>query len=167
MVMTDNNEPRKQTPGAPPRSLVVFIVASACLSVIFFLLVLACPLNVAKVDEANSAIHQHVFFLTTTTMFIAGMTGGCLSNIRRIIQHSAPGPFNTVYSLSYYLRPLFGGIAGIVVFFLLLGGALSLNVGSAGTATGWTTLTGRAPFITFALLAGFGSTEVLGVSRTV
>lgn len=76
-VMADNNEPRNPTPGAPPRSLVAFIVTSACLSVVFFLLVLACPLNVAKVE----------------------------------------------------------------------------------TATGWTTLTGRAPFITFALLAGFGSTE--------
>ncbi|CAB1084371.1 hypothetical protein D1AOALGA4SA_11896 [Olavius algarvensis Delta 1 endosymbiont] len=94
--MLDNDESRNQEPGAPPRLLVTYIVVSSLVSVGLFLLALVCPLNAVKDEGADSALQLKVFFLTTTTMFIAGMTGGCLSNLRRIIQHSAPGPFRTV-----------------------------------------------------------------------
>lgn len=147
---------------APPRLLMVYIVVSAILSVTLLLLSFWCPLNVDKVqiNSGQGPNHRQIFFLTTFIMFVAGMAGGCLSNIRRIIQHSAPGPFDLIYCLSYYLRPLLGGIAGIVVFFLLLGGTLTFNVGNTGgSIKAWMTLSGRAPYIAFALLAGYGSKE--------
>ena len=153
--MTENKEVQ-----APPHVLVTYIVISSLVSVAFFLLTLWCPLNVDpdQVDSPIASIHRQAFFLMAFTMFVAGMTGGCLSNIRRIIQHTAPGPFDAVYCLSYYMRPLLGGISGIFVFFLLMGGMLTFNAGSTGSPE-WMTLAGRTPFIGFGLLAGYGSKE--------
>lgn len=119
------------------------------------------PWFLIDVQQEGASIGP-VFFLITCDMFVAGMVGGCLSNIRRVIQHSAPGPFDAIYCLSYYLRPLFGGIAGIVVLFLLMGGMLTFNferVEESELAAMWIKLTGRAPYIAFGLLAGYGSKE--------
>ncbi|MEY4180404.1 MAG: hypothetical protein RLY70_3978 [Planctomycetota bacterium] len=148
----------------PSISLVVFIVASALVSVSLFFLALWWQITlyripVGKSDDPNSHL---VFFLTNVTMFFSGMTGGCLSNLRRILKHTERGRFDLNYRLSYYLRPLYGGIAGLVVFFLLLGGALTLNVGRAPTPElpkHWMTPDIRATYILFGLLAGYGSRE--------
>lgn len=175
---------------APPPRLVKYIFASSVCSSALFLLTLACPLNLSESElkpdtiesnvgesevnisgelqpaadiekQTDSPKHRHLFLLATVTMFAAGMTGGCLSNIRRIIQHTVPGPFQPLYCLTYYVRPLYGGIAGIVVFFMLLGGALTFSVGTSTNSEveGWMTIAGRAPYIAFSLLAGYGSKE--------
>jgi hypothetical protein len=181
--VTDSTQSDPPQIMAPPPRLVTYIIASSVCSVALFLLALACPLNVVEAElkpgksESNvgetdmkrsgalqhpdSPKHRHLFLLATVTMFAAGMTGGCLSNIRRIIQHTIPGPFQALYCLSYYIRPLYGGIAGIVVFFLLLGGTLTFGVGTSTNSEveGWMTIAGRAPYIAFSLLAGYGSKE--------
>lgn len=162
--MPTNDTTETQQVTEPSHRLIAYIVISSLLSVILFLLALWCPLNIGKdqIEKPGAPTHRQAFFLTTVTMFVAGMAGGCLSNIRRIIQHTAPGLFDRSHSLSYYLRPLYGGVAGIIVFFLLLGSAITFNVGSAVTSEtteAWMTLTGRAPYIAFGLLAGYGSKE--------
>ena len=91
---------------------------------------------------------------------MGGVLGGCLYNLRGLIKHSTARDFETVYALSYYLRPISGGISGLVVFFLLLGGAITLNV-DGGATYAWASLLGRMPYIAFSLLAGFGSHEFM------
>ena len=54
--------------------------------------------------------------------------------------------------------PLAGGISGVVVFFLLLGGALTLTVaGPQGQTVHNIADLALAPYIALALLAGFAS----------
>ncbi|MBI2508928.1 MAG: hypothetical protein HYV99_02765 [Betaproteobacteria bacterium] len=59
------------------------------------------------------------------------------------------------------MRPVAGGVSGVIVFFLLLGGAMTLNVGSPNAGAVWTTLPGRMPYVAFSLLAGYGSNEFM------
>ena len=99
--------------------------------------------------------------LTTGTMLLSGVVGACLANLRGIMKHSADGDYKTEYNLTYYLRPLSGGLSGVIVFFLLLGGAITLNVGNPEARMAWSSLLGRMPYIAFALLAGYGSTEFM------
>ena len=100
-------------------------------------------------------------FVLTTVMFVAGALGGCLYNLRGIAKHSAESDYRGEYNLSYYLKPLSGGVCGVVVFFMLLGGALALNSGTQGSNLAWSTLNGRMPYIAAALLAGFASHEFM------
>jgi hypothetical protein len=93
-------------------------------------------------------------------MFCAGALGGCLYNFRGLIKHSQHGDFDHRYALSYYLRPLSAGVSGLMVFFVLLGGALTLNAGTQGQAA-WQSLTGRMPYVALSLLAGYGSQEFM------
>ena len=99
--------------------------------------------------------------MTTVTMLLAGVIGGCLSNLRGITKHSAVGDFEPKYNLTYYLRPVSGGLSGIIVFFLLIGGAMTLGAGASQARLAWSSLIGRLPYIAFALLAGYGSNEFM------
>jgi hypothetical protein len=47
-----------------------------------------------------------------------------------------------------------------MVFFLLLGGALTLNSGTPNVAS-WQSQAGRMPFLALSLLAGYGSQEFM------
>jgi hypothetical protein len=47
-----------------------------------------------------------------------------------------------------------------MVFFLLLGGALTLNAG-AHTDASWQTQVGRMPYVALSLLAGYGAQEFM------
>ena len=92
-------------------------------------------------------------------MFSAGAMGGCLYNFRGLTKHSAEEDYAEGYNLSYYLRPVAGGVSGLMAFFLLLGGALTLNIGA--TSMSWATLQGRMPYVALAILAGYGSHEFM------
>ena len=56
--------------------------------------------------------------------------GGCLYNFRGLTKHSTDQDFSEAYNLSYYLSPIAGAISGLLVFFLLMGGALTLSIGT-------------------------------------
>jgi hypothetical protein len=102
-----------------------------------------------------------LFARTTAVMFVAGVIGGCLYNFRGLSKHSASGDYHANYDLSYFLRPVAGGISGVFVFFLLLGGAMTLNIGMREGNLAWASLLGRMPYIAFSLLAGYGSHEFM------
>lgn len=100
-----------------------------------------------------------IFLLTAGMMLCCGALGGCLYDIRGLIKHSAEDDFDACYRLSYYLRPFAGALSGLIVFFLLLGGALAFNLTpqNGNDVMGWKTFAGRMPYITFGLLAGYAS----------
>ena len=99
--------------------------------------------------------------LTSVAMCLAGIVGGALSNFRGLIKHSSEGDYGINWNLSYYLRPPSGGLCGLVVFFLLLGGAMILTIGTTATTAAWSTQVGRMPYIAMALLSGYASTEFM------
>lgn len=90
-------------------------------------------------------------------MFVSGVIGACLYSVRGLIKHSSEDDYDERYNYWYLLSPLAGGMSGIVVFFLLLGGALALTV--TPEATPLPSLAGfkLAPYIAFSLLAGYAS----------
>lgn len=99
--------------------------------------------------------------LTSVAMCLAGIVGGALSNFRGLIKHSSERDYGIHWNLSYYLRPPSGGLCGLVVFFLLLGGAMVLTIGTTATTSAWSTQVGRMPYIAMALLSGYASTEFM------
>lgn len=152
-------------PEAQPgmKRAVVFTLLTAALSTILLCVALAILPNATAPPEAGATPPDlgRLLALTTAAMFLAGILGGCLYNFRGLIKHSTAGDFESRYSLSYYLRPASGGICGVIVFFLLLGGAMTLNVGSPTAGGAWTTLPGRMPYVALSLLSGYGSNEFM------
>ena len=142
-----------------------YVVFTSIASAIIFLIVLMFLLifndGGININVFNYVVNPKtvIKILIITTILIAGVVGGCLSNLRRIVKHSTSGNFDTNHCLSYYLRPLFGGLAGIVVFFLLLGGAVTFSGGSNIALVDTVQLSSLAPYVIAALLAGFSSTE--------
>lgn len=117
---------------------------------------------VMHTDTVGAAVpwrDQEVFLLTAGIMLCCGVLGGCLYDIRGLVKHSAENDFDNRFELSYYLRPFAGALSGLIVFFLLLGGALAFNItpGNGDQAMAWKTFAGRMPYITFGLLAGYAS----------
>jgi hypothetical protein len=112
-------------------------------------------------NDPQTPVLAATFVYTMGLMFCAGALGGCLYNFRGLTKHSQLGDFDARYSLSYYLRPLSAGVSGLMVFFLLLGGALTLNVGNQTQTdqSAWLSLVGRMPYVALSLLAGYGSQE--------
>ena len=89
---------------------------------------------------------------------MAGALGGSLYSLRGLLMHSSQNDYDTRYNYWYLLTPLAGGICGVVVFFLLLGGALTLTVaGPQGQTLRSIADLALAPYIALALLAGFAS----------
>lgn len=142
---------------------VVFSLMATLISGILLGWMLALLPNVPSQSDvsASSPDFGGLLAMTTATMFLAGTLGGCLYNLRGLIKHSAEDDYHVRYNLSYYLRPVSGGVSGVIVFFLLLGGAMTLNVGTPNAAAVWTTLSGRMPYVAFSLLAGYGSNEFM------
>jgi hypothetical protein len=137
-------------------TLSASIVAAAALVAS---LALAPDLNISRDDERVEL--RQVLAITIGIMFLAGVVGGSLANLRGLIKHSVDNDYEERYSLSYYLRPFSGGICGVVVFFLLLGGAITLTYGKPEAGTAWSSVRGRMPYVALALLAGYGSTEFM------
>jgi hypothetical protein len=159
---------RNRQAGAPDahaglKRAVVFSLAATVLSgTLLFGLLALLPDATPRANAAGSVGNLgHLLAMTTAAMFLAGVFGACLYNFRGLIKHSTDDDYHARYNLSYYLRPVSGGVSGVIVFFLLLGGAMTLNVGNANAGAVWTTLAGRLPYVAFSLLAGYGSNEFM------
>jgi hypothetical protein len=137
------------------------IIMSLLAALVFGGIVTAIPDYDPEITSLNDSKVREIFVLTVIVMFAAGVIGGCLYNYRGIIKHTAEGTYDSKYTITYVLRPISGGISGLVVFFILLGGALALTIGADGSSRGWLTFTGRMPYIAFAIIAGFASQEFM------
>ncbi|MBI2073438.1 MAG: hypothetical protein HYT81_10500 [Gemmatimonadetes bacterium] len=137
------------------------VVLAAAVAFVWLLLSLPAAHPAAGEVSPDDLALRALFARTTAVMFVAGVMGACLYNFRGLSKHSASGDYHVNYDLSYFLRPLAGGISGLIVFFLLLGGAMTLNVGTQEGNLAWATLLGRMPYIAFSLLAGYGSHEFM------
>jgi len=146
--------------GQPPAWLVAtviayFVVAATGLA----LLMLAVPpmqeISSAGEDERNTGI---LFLYTCGMMISCGTIGGSLYDIRGLIKHSMHADFEPLFTLSYLLRPIAGGLSSLVAFFLLLVGALGFSYShDPVVGAGWTTFDGRLPFLAVGFLAGYSS----------
>ena len=151
--------------GKPSRAVVLYVIILTAVSLgVFVALVALVPVIPAEGLSGTLAAPTltRVSVLTMVFMFVAGVLGGCLYSIRGLSKHTSAKDYSCSYDLSYYLRPISSGICGLMVFFLLLGGALTLNIGSGGTSgISWLTFAGRMPYIALSLLAGYGSHEFM------
>ena len=155
-------DPCLPVPGQPRRWIVAtvvgtFVAAAAALA----WLILGVP--EAPADDADLAAflqaqRKFLFLYTVGMMVCCGTIGGSLYDIRGLIKHSALGDFDPRQNLSYLLRPLAGGLCGLVAFFLLLGGALGFSASHDPVAgAGWISFDGRVPYLAVAFLAGNSS----------
>ena len=133
-----------------------FVVAALGLA-LFMLRVPHRPAELA-LDEFIELRGGELFLFTCGMMICCGTIGGSLYDIRGLIQHSTRDDFEALFTLSYLLRPIAGGLSSLVAFFLLLVGALGFSyshdpVGGAG----WTTFDGRLPYLAVGFLAGYSS----------
>ena len=149
--------------GGPPKPVVIYTVAWTVVSAIGFLsLLTVLPGNRAGEPLPGEAPNERVtLVLSSAVMFGAGVLGGSLYSLRGLAKHASLADYDRSYDVSYYLRPLSSGISGLLVFFLLLGGALTLSIGGGASTPGWATFTGRLPYIAFSLLAGYGAQEFM------
>jgi len=151
--------------GKPSKKVVLYVITLTALSLAVFvaLIALAPALPAEGLSGSVTApSFRHVAVLTMVFMFVAGVLGGCLYSLRGLTKHTSANDYSPSYDLSYYLRPISSGICGLMVFFLLLGGALTLNIGNSGTSgLSWLTFAGRMPYIALSLLAGYGSHEFM------
>lgn len=91
------------------------------------------------------------------TMAFAGGLGGVLCNLRGIFKfYRDEGYFPARFVIPFYLRPVMGAAAGVLMFFI---GHLLSSALSDSTSMSWATLPGRLPYVAFALLAGFAVQE--------
>ena len=143
--------------GRVPGRVVLYTLAFTVLAASSFITLLAFLPSLQEPEPGREL--THVFVMTIATMAAAGALGGCLYNFRGLTKHSTDQDFSEAYNLSYYLSPIAGAISGLLVFFLLMGGALTLSIGTNGGGLSWSTFSGRMPYIAFGILAGYGSRE--------
>lgn len=147
--------------GQPPRWLVATVIAyfvSAAL--VLGLLMLRVPRRgLAVTQEQFLEQSSSVLFLFTCGMMICcGTIGGSLYDIRGLIKHSTHDDFEPLFTLSYVLRPIAGGLSSLVAFFLLLVGALGFSYShDPVNGAGWTSFDGRLPYLAVGFLAGYSS----------
>ena len=153
----------RPSPGQPPAWLVAsvigaFVISAVCLA----LLMLGVPVHdgpdaVAAV-EASERGTGIIFLYTCGMMICCGIIGGSLYDIRGLIKHSIDADFEPLFTLSYLLRPIAGGLSSLIAFFLLLVGALGFSYShDPVVGAGWTTFDGRLPFLAVGFLAGYSS----------
>ena len=148
--------------GRPPVSVVVYCLVAIVVGTLG-LIYLSSVLPFTSGQIGDNREMTQVFILTMVTMLASGWLGGALYNLRGLIKHSSDYDFSTSHALSYYLRPFAGAISGLIVFFLLLGGVMMLNIRADGSSSlpDWHTFVGRMPYIALALLSGYGSHEFM------
>jgi len=151
--------------GKPSKKVVLYVIVMTAVSMAAFVALVAL-VPVVPTEGLSGTVTvptlTQVAVLTMVFMFIAGVLGGCLYSLRGLTKHTSANDYSASYDLSYYLRPISSGICGLMVFFLLLGGALTLNIGSTGAGgMSWLTFAGRMPYIALSLLAGYGSQEFM------
>jgi hypothetical protein len=145
----------------PPMRLVGTVIGYFIAATIWLgFLVLRVPHRDAglSLEEFLEQRGGEVFLYTCGMMICCGTIGGSLYDIRGLIKHSTHNDFDPLFSLSYLLRPIAGGLSSLVAFFLLLCGALGFSyshdpVGGAG----WTSFEGRLPYLAVGFLAGYSS----------
>ncbi len=129
--------------GQPPAWLTATVIGYFVVAAIGLgLLMLNVPHQPSELTT-NEFLEQRrgeLFLFTCGMMICCGTIGGSLYDIRGLIKHSTNDDFEEVFTLSYLLRPIAGGLSSLVAFFLLLVGALGFSyshdpVGGAG----WTT----------------------------
>lgn len=153
----------------PNQRLVWYTLILAVFSSIAFVRLIMLTPSTDGGESADTELLAAIFIMNVAIMFFAGAVGGSLYNVRGLIKHSGDNDFNPHYNLTYYLAPFAGGISGVIVFVLLLGGALTLSLTpvNENVSPGWTTLIGRMPYIAFALLAGYSSREFMLKAKDV
>ena len=152
----------KTSPGGLGRIIAYTVAVTILFLAAFVVLVAYTPsISTEELSSPSTKSLRLVLLMTTAVMFAAGVTGGCLYNFRGLIKHSADADYSDKHNLSYYLRPISGGVSGVIVFFMVLGGALAFNLGTGEISTGWATLMGRMPYVALSLLAGYGSHEFM------
>ena len=144
--------------GQPPRAIVRYTVTFAVTALVLFLAVLWATSAFHPVAGRDAKATGVYWLLLVGLTFMAGALGGSLYSLRGLLMHSSQNDYDTYYNYWYLLTPLAGGISGVVVFFLLLGGALTLTVaGPQGQIVHNIADLALAPYIALALLAGFAS----------
>ena len=164
MEKDDDSNLDVKIPSNPPKLIVLYTVFSAVLLCAIFLLLFVDIPNLSDSGSSVSADENKNFIYTILIMIVSGGIGGCLYNFRGLIKHSTEEDYEPKYNLSYYLRPVAGSISGLIIFFLLLGGALTFNIENISNDSdipNWATFAGRMPYIVFALLAGYSSHEFM------
>lgn len=152
--------PRILTGQPPPRLVATVIAYFVAAALGLGLLMLNVPLRGREVTqdeflEQNSGI---LFLFTCGMMICCGTIGGSLYDIRGLIKHSTHDDFEPLFTLSYVLRPIAGGLSSLVAFFLLLVGALGFSYShDPVTGAGWTSFDGRLPYLAIGFLAGYSS----------
>ena len=134
----------------PPMRLVGTVIGYFVAATVWLgFLVLRVPHRdaTAPVEAFLELRGGEVFLYTCGMMICCGTIGGSLYDIRGLIKHSTHNDFDPLFTLSYLLRPIAGGLSSLVAYFLLLVGALGFSyshdpVGGAG----WTTFEGRLPY---------------------
>lgn len=150
--------PPELLPAARRRNVVLYSVGLALASTLglAFLISYAWYLQPGEALTVLSAeLQRYALINTLLTMLVAGAAGGSLSNLREFLRlgQSQDGvPVRLEVPL--YLRPLSGGMMGVLVFFLLQFFVAVLSVG--GTTQGWALLHGRLAYVAVALVVGFG-----------
>lgn len=144
--------------GQPPKAIVRYTVAFSVTALALFLGVLWATSVFHPGPQQDSRAVGIYWLLLVGLTFVAGALGGSLYSLRGLLMHSSQNDYDTYYNYWYLLTPLAGGISGVVVFFLLLGGALTLTVaGPQGQTVQNIKDLALAPYIALALLAGFAS----------
>ena len=157
---TDTPAPRKLT-GQPPAWVVATVIGYFVFGALgLALLMLNVPPREPGVPREELLEHSSgVLFLFTCGMMICcGTIGGSLYDIRGLIKHSTHDDFEPLFTLSYLLRPIAGGLSSLIAFFLLLVGALGFSYShDPVSGAGWTSFDGRLPYLAVGFLAGYSS----------
>jgi hypothetical protein len=144
--------------GQPPKEILRYTVTFSAIAFVLFLAVLWATSRFRPVAEQDANTTGRYWLLLVGLTFVAGALGGSLYSLRGLLMHSSQNDYDTRYNYWYLLTPLAGGICGVVVFFLLLGGALTLTVAQPqGQTLRNIADLALAPYIALALLAGFAS----------
>ena len=152
-----------------PRSVVLYTVVVAVASLLAFATLIYNHPNARSNETAqplgarDASENPKVAVVTFALMFSAGVIGGSLYSFRGLVKHSSRKDYTRNHDVSYWVRPFSAGISGLFVFFLLLAGAITLNIGGGARPPphpGWTHYPGVLPYLAFALLAGYGSHEL-------
>jgi hypothetical protein len=158
MVAAEQEEKPDGIVGQPPKAIVRYTVVFSVTALVLFLALLWAASAFHSVAERNANATGIYWLLVVGLTFVAGALGGSLYSLRGLLMHSSQNDYDTHYNYWYLLTPLAGGISGVVVFFLLLGGALTLTVaGPQGQTLHNIADLALAPYIALALLAGFAS----------
>lgn len=149
--------PEPVLPTARRRKLVLYSAGLALASTLGLALLVSYSWYLQPGEALTTlteSLRRYALIQTLLTMMIAGAAGGALSNLReflRLGQRQDGVPVRLEVPL--YLRPLSGGVMGVLIFFLLQFFVAVLSVG--GTTQGWALLHGRLAYVAVALVVGF------------